>query len=156
VGRSESTGQIDIPKADVKYSIAVELGNFGKTTAFLRDTAIEMRPLAGDFPDTIDFSTPMPDSVKNNREPLFPGDVGVTKVATITMNAEEIKKQLGPQPEHRLYLFGQVHYTTATDTTVHTTRFCFFVGTTGMTVVNGQFMANLVLYDCPSRYAYAD
>ncbi len=150
-----SIGQIDVPKPDVRYSIAVELGNFGKTAAFLRDTAIEMRPLAGDFPDTIDFSTPMPDSVKNNREPLFPGDVGVKKVATITMNAEEIKKLLG-RAEHRLYLFGQIHYTTATDTTVHTTRFCFFVGSLGLTVVNNQAMENMALYECPSRYAYAD
>jgi hypothetical protein len=152
----KGVGQVGVPQPDIQYSIALDVGNFGKTPAFLKDTVIEMRPLAGDFPDTIDFSSPMPDSAKNNRDPLFPGDVGITKVATITMNAEEIKKQLGPHPEHRLYVFGQIHYTTATDTTMHTTRFCFFVGTLGMTVVNGQFMANMTLYDCPSRYAYAD
>ncbi|MGD1213971.1 MAG: hypothetical protein ABR861_03185 [Terriglobales bacterium] len=150
-------GQLSPPKLGKPFSVWVDMGNFGKSPAFLRDTAIEMRPLVGTFPDDIQFSEPMPADLLRHRDPLFPSDVGYRKMAKITLTDEEAQQIL--KGEKNLYLFGIIHYTDSVDSrTIHTTKFCFYFASIEgtATTIQGQDYQNSVLVGCGGAYASAD
>jgi hypothetical protein len=134
-------------RTNTQTGIMITIANFGKSPAFLKYQVMEARLMKGDFPDSITYTQPQPSGYDKEREPMFPGDVGM-KLTMNTPYLTDVDMDDLIHGKQKLYVFGEVKYTDTTDAkALHTTRFC------------GYLIPNMVptaLVGCHGPFAFAD
>ena len=140
--------------ANVPFSIWIDLRNFGKSPAFLKEQASEMRLLDGDFPDTVEFSEPLPAGYDREGEPLLPGDIGIKLAPRKIFSEDEVDKV--KSGKLHLYVFGRIKYTKPSDSNIHITRFCWQLEAIGNMEIKGIATPNIIMAGCHGLWSYAD